>query len=562
MKINYIIQMSNHFPTSAKARVFLFFGLLLTLNAQQSCEPITIILHEESPLSLSLNILVDVNTCTKDSLELSLYNEIQSTSIIPSKSARKYTTTRSNITVEDSIFAEKGQPLSFFRHRVILDDLQPDTTYTYTLDGKPTGSFKTFSNEDVRVLFLSGMLDQSGENRLQMIASVERVLKGFTNETVMVVDLTSQDETVRQSAEEKVQYLRDIGNITKGYRYMSVNQNDTSFINRLLKTEVRDSKEYVKVIPLTNKSDLVLVDSQLLFSQIYADIESQKEALRLIQSDQSVSHFYAIDKPLYCSGLSEKCTSQATVYKTTYQSTFFNPEQPPRPLVISGSADTYERTFPKFDQRHQEYEDPTTFVDPEFPTFINLNGLKSLPEHQQWLLQKQQWSAYMRKILTFGLLSLSPTITYFTTFDITGREIDELSLIFTNKELSFLEAHAPIIAYAFCFSMALAFLKLTYSSFIPRLVEHSKMIQDQIKGIDRGEGSAHRSSDEEDSEDAAGEEDESSDDGNLSGHRSGEGEEDSEDEAERRPNAMIATETQPLREIEMTEIDLSTKRED
>jgi len=48
----------------------------------------------------------------------------------------------------------------------------------------------------VRVLFLSGMLDQSGEKRMQMVASVERILKGFTNETVMVVDLTSQDETV------------------------------------------------------------------------------------------------------------------------------------------------------------------------------------------------------------------------------------------------------------------------------------------------------------------------------------------------------------------------------
>ena len=84
----------------------------------------------------------------------------------------------------------------------------------------------------------------------------------------------------------------------------------------------------------------------------------------------------------------------------------------------------------------------------------------------------------MRKILTFGILSLSTNEreSNFTTFDINGREIDEMSLIFTSKELSFLEAHAPIIAYAFCISMALAFLKLTYSSFIPRLVEHSKMI--------------------------------------------------------------------------------------
>lgn len=74
------------------------------------------------------------------------------------------------------------------------------------------------------------------------------------------------------------------------------------------------------------------------------------------------------------------------MYRATYQQALFNPDTAARPLVISGASDSYERTYPKFDQNHQEYEDPTTFVDPEFPTFINLNGLKSLPEHEQWLL--------------------------------------------------------------------------------------------------------------------------------------------------------------------------------
>lgn len=63
-----------------------------------------------------------------------------------------------------------------------------------------------------------------------------------------------------------MQYLRDIANITKAYNYQSVNQNDTSFINSILKSEVSDSKDYVKVLSLNSHANLVMVDTQLLMS--------------------------------------------------------------------------------------------------------------------------------------------------------------------------------------------------------------------------------------------------------------------------------------------------------
>jgi hypothetical protein len=84
-------------------------------------------------------------------------------------------------------------------------------------------------------------------------------------------------------------------------------------------------------------------------NQIYSEIERQKDALSLIQLDKSVKHIYAIDNPLYCSALSDKCNPNALVYRSTYQSLIFNPEESARPLVVSGAADTYERTYPKYD---------------------------------------------------------------------------------------------------------------------------------------------------------------------------------------------------------------------
>ena len=66
-------------------------------------------------------------------------------------------------------------------------------------------------------------------------------------------------------------------------------------------------------------------------------------------------------------------------------------------LVVSGTLDTpYERTYPKFDLKHHEYQDPTIYLDPPFPTHINVNGPMEVKRESAWTLQKQQWSAYFR----------------------------------------------------------------------------------------------------------------------------------------------------------------------
>ena len=46
-------------------------------------------------------------------------------------------------------------------------------------------------------------------------------------------------------------------------------------------------------------------------------------------------------------------------------------------LVISGSSDAYERSFPKNEESHQDYEDPSEYRDPIYPAYINVNGLNN-----------------------------------------------------------------------------------------------------------------------------------------------------------------------------------------
>lgn len=391
------------------------------------------------------------------------------------------------------------------------------------------------------------MLEVSGDKRMTLVQSVLQVIDTFKNESITIVDLTGQDEIYYISAEEKVQYIKEISPLSKDYRHIAVNQNKSSFINQLKLSEqaLKETSPYIDQITLTTSSDLIMIDSQLVWAQAFKEIDTQKDILSLIFSDKLKKHFYAVDRPFYCSALSDKCTASAKVLRSNFQPYIFNSAEAARPLVVSGNADTYERTFPKFDSEHQGYEDPTMYEDPEFPIFINLNGLKQIPEHQQWLLQKQQWSAYMRKILTFGVLTLTAnqSETDFTTYDINGRVIDELSIVFSDKTLSFIDQHASFIAYTICISISVAFLKLSYSSFIPRLAEHSRMIQDQIKGIERErDGREETSSDECEADGDSGEECD-----NLSGHKSGEGEDSSKGEHER-------TTEIPLNEIEMTEI--------
>ena len=84
-------------------------------------------------------------------------------------------------------------------------------------------------------------------------------------------------------------------------------------------------------------------------------VQDQNNDLTTLLSNNSKINFVAIDRPFYCSALS--CEGTANVHKSSYQKSIFEPEKYMRShLVISGGADTYERTYPKYDLRHQGYE--------------------------------------------------------------------------------------------------------------------------------------------------------------------------------------------------------------
>ena len=72
-------------------------------------------------------------------------------------------------------------------------------------------------------------------------------------------------------------------------------------------------------------------------------------------------------------------------------------------LVISGYSDAYERTFPKNEETHQDYEDPSEYIDPKHPAYINVNGLNFAKN--TWLQQKQPWSAFLRLTPSYGILT-------------------------------------------------------------------------------------------------------------------------------------------------------------
>lgn len=67
----------------------------------------------------------------------------------------------------------------------------------------------------------------------------------------------------------------------------------------------------------------------------------------LLTSDKQ--SIIVIDRPFYCSSLTDKCTSMANVLKNTYQKYFYREGEIVTRLIISGGTDTYERTFPKFE---------------------------------------------------------------------------------------------------------------------------------------------------------------------------------------------------------------------
>jgi len=118
-----------------------------------------------------------------------------------------------------------------------------------------------------------------------------------------------------------------------------------------------------------------------VFTDDQAALRRQQELLSLVSESKHQRLVFAFDRPLYCSALTEQCTQTAGALRHLYEAYF-----PSSSLVVSGYRDAYERTFPKRDQRYQEFDDPSDYVNPELPSFINVNGLHGLGS--QWLQQK------------------------------------------------------------------------------------------------------------------------------------------------------------------------------
>jgi len=79
------------------------------------------------------------------------------------------------------------------------------------------------------------------------------------------------------------------------------------------------------------------------------------------------------DRPIYCSGMSDACTTESMTIKNALQELISKGQLE---LVISGNSEYYERTFPKYEYKHVEPDDPSLMTNLEHPVYINVNGPK------------------------------------------------------------------------------------------------------------------------------------------------------------------------------------------
>eukprot|EP00347_Sterkiella_histriomuscorum_P002510 403367871 len=147
-----------------------------------------------------------------------------------------------------------------------------------------------------------------------------------------------------------------------------------------------------------------------------------------LKENQTLNQFNLMitDRPIYCSGLSDICTSQALLLKGQYQD-YINKGQVD--LVISGNSEQYERTYPKFEYKNQDQSDPTYIQNAKYPVYVNINGPRSIQSLDEWGLQKQQWSAMLRKQASYGMIQIAPFQAYqlsYSQFDQNGNQIDNL----------------------------------------------------------------------------------------------------------------------------------------
>lgn len=79
------------------------------------------------------------------------------------------------------------------------------------------------------------------------------------------------------------------------------------------------------------------------------------------------------DKPFYCSSVTSECFEIGKKQNAIFEDTILEHKVD---LVISGGNDYYERTFPVMHNSAQPFPDSSLYENPNFPTYVSLNGGK------------------------------------------------------------------------------------------------------------------------------------------------------------------------------------------
>lgn len=96
-----------------------------------------------------------------------------------------------------------------------------------------------------------------------MIKSIKEVVKD-SRETVLV-DLTSWEEAELQiDDQEKINYLRDLKEITKDFSYIRIDMNYSSTLNKFSNSYQDQANNFTLSININKYFDLRLIDTQLL----------------------------------------------------------------------------------------------------------------------------------------------------------------------------------------------------------------------------------------------------------------------------------------------------------
>ncbi|CDW81089.1 UNKNOWN [Stylonychia lemnae] len=393
---------------------------------------------------------------------------------IGEKSANHKPDTVSKVTLDGKIY--QRMVFSFGRYSKDLSDKQ-DIHYSvgqkdnYSREAK----IKGFSDQqDLKLIILSNIDGEEETNTLSLLKSAYNKMGDLKDKSnVLVVDITNQGG----SDMKIIKYLDLIQPITMNYPYIVLNFNKESQFSKLFKPQERQISESLRAIQIFN-TNIILAYSQDILQNKQALTDRQKgDTLGILWRPHS-HNIMILDRPIYCSSLNDACTSDAMVIKNAYLE-FINKGQ--LDLIISGRGEYYERTFPKYEFKHTESEDPTKFINPEYPIYININGPKIASKSDEWTFQKQQWSAFIRKIRTFGQLTITAgllnkvELTY-NQYNDNGTEVDQLTIL---KQIA-IESNFEVVTFKGLFIFGFLILAFIIVALLKQFEDYQKIFKDII----------------------------------------------------------------------------------